>query len=384
MVRTLSDNALAYTPPHLDPLEARFLNALLTRAWPRDFDFFGTPCSFKADPWQVPFSPACCLDIQVRDETWQVLLSSASPMRLHPAGAAISEFADLPEALRLALFELSLSPVLGALADFFDLGAPPAILADSGVPADEFACSVSLTLSLPEEEVSIALRIPGHDAAEALLRRLLGKQRTRRPMPALLLAVSLETGFLSLTVPELAALRPADILLPESYPGLRGEVCLRLSPDLIVRCAVDNGRATVLGFEHSLSPPVHYETRRKEMAETSPEAAPQKDNAATEPPLAAQQAATDSGEAAREHEAAVPEISAALDTLEIAVTFELERRLMSIAEITALTPGYTFTLTADPGGPVTLRANGKSLGTGRLVEVGGALGVQITSLEREA
>ena len=69
-----------------------------------------------------------------------------------------------------------------------------------------------------------------------------------------------------------------------------------------------------------------------------------------------------------------------LDGLEMTVSFELGRQLMTVAEIAALTPGYTFALAADLTAPVQLRVNGQILGSGRLVDVGGALGVQLVSL----
>lgn len=349
----------AYTPPPLNPLEARFLNVLLTRDRPRGFDLFGKQCSFRADPWQAPFAPACGLDLEVRGETWRVLFSSSSPLGLHPAGARIAESPGLPEALRLALFELSLAPLLKFLADFFDFDKQPSILAENCEPMPGCACAVPLTLCLPDEDIAVALYIPGKASAEALLRRLGREKRTRRPVPALRLAVAFETGSMLLTAAELSALTTGDILLPARYPGCQGEFCLRLAPELGIRCALDNGRATVLGSEHGLPYLAEKETRSIQMADTLPD-------------TAAQEKADSS-----------PETSINLDALEVTVTFELERRLMSIAEIAALAPGYTFTLPADTSGPVTVRANGNTLGTGRLVDVGGVLGVQLVRLEQE-
>ena len=72
-----------------------------------------------------------------------------------------------------------------------------------------------------------------------------------------------------------------------------------------------------------------------------------------------------------------------LDNLEVTVAFELERRLMSLAEIAALTPGYTFPLAVDPSAPVTLRAGGQNIGSGRLVDLNGTLGVQIIAINTE-
>ncbi|MDR3175539.1 MAG: type III secretion system cytoplasmic ring protein SctQ [Desulfovibrio sp.] len=374
----------AYAPPPLSPLEARFLNVLLTRDWPQSFDLFGKPCSFKADPWQVPFAPACGLDLEVRGETWQALFSSAGFLELHPAGARIADSPGLPEALRLALFELSLAPILKSLADFFDLDKPPSILAENRETMSGFACAVPLSLCLPGENIAVALHIPGKASAEALLLRLDREKRKRNPTPALFLRVAFEAGSMLLTVPELSALKSEDILLPAAYPGCRGELCLRLAPEMGIRCAVDKGRATVLGFEYCPPGPAETETRRKDMADSPPDMTPQ-DKAAT-PEIRNRgegRSAPEAGSPTPGGGPAAPQAAISLDALEVTVTFELERRLMSVAEIAALTPGYTFILPVETNGPVTVRANGKPLGTGRLVDIGGVLGVQLIRLGQE-
>lgn len=66
--------------------------------------------------------------------------------------------------------------------------------------------------------------------------------------------------------------------------------------------------------------------------------------------------------------------------LELIVSFELERRLMSVQDISALSPGYTFAIGSDALSPVTVRVNGKAIGAGRLVDVQGVLDIQITEL----
>jgi type III secretion protein Q len=68
------------------------------------------------------------------------------------------------------------------------------------------------------------------------------------------------------------------------------------------------------------------------------------------------------------------------DDLEVAVSFELERKVMTVSELEALAPGRSFPLGTDPLSPVTLTVNGRALASGRLVELGGVLGVQITKL----
>ena len=357
----------AYIPPPLRVLEARFLNELLTRDWPRGSDLSGMPCSINADPWQAPFSPACGLRLEIWGETWHALFSSRTLLGLHPAGACLAETSDLPEALRLALVELSFAPVLRLLADVLNLDAHPAIVDEVTEIPEEFACSVPLSLCLPDETIAITLFIPGHETAETVLRRLAQEKRAQHPVPALCLSVALEIGSMRLTIPEISALRPEDILLPESFPLFREQVRIRLSPDTAVCCALDNEHATVLGLEYGLPWAVEKEMRRENMADTPSDAATPKEAAMPESPANA---------------ANFPESGINLDALEMTISFELDRRLMTIAEIASLTPGYTFTLPASPSGPVTVRANGKPLGTGRLVDVGGVLGVQLVSLEQ--
>ena len=55
--------------------------------------------------------------------------------------------------------------------------------------------------------------------------------------------------------------------------------------------------------------------------------------------------------------------------LEVTLTFELERRLMTVRDVETLAPGYTFAFGGDALAPVTLYANGKSVGKGRLVDL---------------
>ena len=357
----------AYTPPPLNALEAQFLNVLLTRDWPPGFELFGKPLSFAADPWQAPFAPACGVRLNVRGETWQMLCSSRTLLGLHPAGICLAEASDLPEGLRLALVELSLAPVLRLLADVFSLDTPPAVVDECLEISGDFACSVPLTLRLPDETIAVSLHIPSHAAAEAALRRLAQVQRIYNPASALCLSVALEVGTMRLSLAELSSLQVEYILLPESFALNQNQLCIRLSPEMGVRCALDNGHATVLGVEHGLPGPAEKETRRETMADPLSDATPGKEAAAPESPA---------------NGANAPENALNLGGLEVAVSFELDRRLMSLADIAALKPGYTFALPASPDSPVTIRANGKALGTGRLVDMGGVLGVQLVSLEQ--
>jgi type III secretion system YscQ/HrcQ family protein len=73
-----------------------------------------------------------------------------------------------------------------------------------------------------------------------------------------------------------------------------------------------------------------------------------------------------------------------IDALEITLTLELDERRITIGELAALGPGQVLDTAASPDAPVTIKAGGKAVGRGRLVEVGDSLGVLISSLELDA
>lgn len=65
------------------------------------------------------------------------------------------------------------------------------------------------------------------------------------------------------------------------------------------------------------------------------------------------------------------------DELTVDLTFELESRTITLADLKRLAPGYAFRLGTDPSAPVTVRANGRAVARGRLVDLGGPLGVEL-------
>ncbi len=360
--------AQTFAPPALNPLQARFLNALCTRIPLAAFKLHGADCVVAPDPWQTVFTPVCGLTVDVDGAAWRLEFASSGVLCLHQAGALAADAASLPQELRLALLELALQPLFAALADFLGLPAPLALRPEEAPAEAAFACAVPLLLHLPEESVAVRVLSPGREAAGAVLERLQGLPLAHRPVGSLLLPVSLEAGHARLSRQELHSLELEDIILPVAYPALQGEACLRVSPDRGIRCALQNNLATVLDF--ALTPPLEDEA----MNDTQPDAAVAE---ATAQEATAQEAPAQ--ENAAPATAALAE-QLNLDSLEVTLTFELERRLMSIAEIGALTPGYTFPLAVDPAAPVTLRVSGQTIGSGRLVDLNGTLGVQVTAI----
>ena len=343
-----------FRAPALSPLEAHVFNLLCTREQPWPLAVAGTPCMLEAACLTAPVPPVCAFDVVCGERTWRVELGSLRPLALHPALKDVPPDAALPETLQLAVLDLLAAP-LAELAQPF-LRVPLAIrncrmLTD----AEPAVCAVPLTLrvvagegaSQGEYPVPVRLCLPDRESALELVERLDALPRRRAlglagdvPVP-----VSLEAGRMRLSVRELSSLEPDDVLLPETYPALEGRLVLRLCAPARSRafaCSVAEGGATILSVLNPEEGPLPDETN------TAAGAAPSE--------------GVDTGE------------------LEVTLTFELERRLMTVRDVETLAPGYTFAFGGDALAPVTLHANGKAVGKGRLVDLNGTLGVQVISL----
>ncbi|MFC4160044.1 type III secretion system cytoplasmic ring protein SctQ [Chitinimonas lacunae] len=65
------------------------------------------------------------------------------------------------------------------------------------------------------------------------------------------------------------------------------------------------------------------------------------------------------------------------DQIPVRLTFDLGERSLTLAELRTLAPGHTFDLGRDPRHAVVIRANGRQVGEGELVEIDGRIGVAV-------
>ncbi len=341
-----------FRAPAFSPLEAHVFNVLCTRAQPWAVPLADRACTLEAAAFAVPFRPVCAFDVPCGERTWRGELGSLRFLALHPALADVPPEAALPPNLQLAVLELLAAPLLDRMQAFMEtpLAIRDARMTDAEEPA---FCAVPLTLRVPEASapagfipVPIRLCLPDRESALGLAERLdrLPRRRTKGGAAAVPIPVSLEAGRMRLVLNELAGLEQDDILLPETYPAREGLLTLRLCAASHARtfaCTVEGAAATITSVDSVLEEPM-------------PEATQTADAAPSE--------RADTGE------------------LEVTLTFELERRLMTVRDVETLAPGYTFAFGGDALAPVTLRANGKAIGTGRLVDLDGTLGVQVVTL----
>lgn len=69
-----------------------------------------------------------------------------------------------------------------------------------------------------------------------------------------------------------------------------------------------------------------------------------------------------------------------MDELNVLLTFEVGKQSITIKELETLRPGYIFQGSNPVDVPVDIKANGRAIGKGQLIDVGGRIGVQIMEL----
>lgn len=336
----LKQDLPSYRLPKLHQDQARLYNALCIRQSPWTFAVGNAKARFDILPETPVFAPAAALTLEIEGERWVVELSSLEVICRHPA---LAEFQDisgqLPETVQAALLDTLFHPLVDQVQQ--GLGTTVSLV-DVQIHPDSvqglFALGATMELSAYEDKpaLSMILRLVP-EKFEQILPRL-------RPLPlrqngifsAVLEDIPLETmleaGYLQLNVQEAACLAPGDVLLPDVWTLPEGKLLLRLPLGhagwMSASCSFHEGHA-------ELTSPLAFDTE------------PSMDD----------------------------DIKQDLD---VRLSFELERRTITVRELAALAPGYVFSLDADIQAPVTLRANGKAIGRGRLVDMGGTLGVQLT------
>lgn len=369
-----------FIPPALPPLQARLVNALVCRALPLSVPLDAgaeqpVSCMLSLNvaaataEQDVPFTPAAVLYLSSGEALWRLEWSSLEALALRPdltawrSALPVGEqtFARLPGELCLAVLERLLVPALQQLEPFLGCELRCTGTTQSGVVWGE---PLPLRLDLPGgEAVFLRLSWVEERAARYVLERLeqLPMRTEASPRFTGTLACPLEAGHMHLSADEAATLVPGDVLLPEGWAPEMPR--LRLPQGRALACRLGEGILSVLG---------------PDMGDPSREPAEKgSEDGMSEERLAPTGAVQGDGPAA---ESATVE-PASVGALELPVVFEIGRLHLRLDELAALVPGHTLALGGETPSPVVdIRVAGQLLAQGRLVDVGGMPGVQITRM----
>lgn len=335
----------SYKAPQLAPEKARIINCLcaLGRTW-------ALPFGLAQSNWELlgsshAFPAACAAVFRIGAQVWTARFSDETFLLCHPAFAADNDaFApeELPAEIRAAVLRALLASVTDRLQAA--LCVPVAIesvklASDAAVPSPiELNFRVTITDRPGKDDLSLFVALaPLHAAYASELADILAAmpKKTSPAFPkldALPLELAFESGYLDLNMNDARALETGDVLIPAVWFGSEGKLLLRLcsghTAPFSAFCSFADGKAV-------LEAPLSLDV---------------------EPSMAASE----------------------LNDVEIRLSFELDRTVITLGELSSLTPGHVFQLGCDIQTPVTIRANGKAIARGRLVDMDGTLGVQIS------
>lgn len=206
------------------------------------------------------------------------------------------------------------------------------------------SCSIPLKIEIPDDESAVNL---------ALLFENLEKINNEGLVRNLEVVLGFDIGYVTLKTRELKELSCGDILIPDVFLFDANTAYARLSDKYLV-FGLENGQGIFKGIKT-----VANEENKISMSDNTEETA-----------------VNDEVDSQLDTDAAVN-----TNDLNFEVAFEVDRRTLSYDEIVSLKPGSVLALSCSKQSPVSIKVNGKIVGTGRLVDLGDNIGVQITELK---
>lgn len=259
-----------------------------------------------------------------------------------PSFVAISVFRELPGELRSAALEIALEPLLTYAEEA--CGERVSVTAIRGphdtapMVAEESRQTYTWKFHVVSTEennlLGIGRFLAGPEALEVLdrlLRPLKPTVKARfRDLPA---ALAVETARMQITVTELRGLQPGDVICP-GIAHNTDQVWIRVPGGPRIPGRLREDHVIVEGGWMQ-------EDNENERNETD---------------------------------------MLQVDELPVDMTFELGRLTIPLSRLESVDQGYTFTLGGLSRSDVIIRANGRCIGRGELVQVGEEMGVRITNL----
>ncbi len=334
-----------YEPPQIPLQTALLFNSLCIRQSPWEIPSGSAVCSAEILPVPADFTADCSAEFTAGGIPCTLELSGTGFLNFHialsPADASpVPGFdeSSFPVEVREAIFHSMLSAALRRMEQSSGIHAALTSVRIGRHPAQTGAQAIGFMLTFTDGSASplvIFARItfPEEDRIPELAAMLRGMPVRRNgflsaPLKGAHVELGFEAGCVRLPPDDASALEPGDVLVPEtwSYPKtLKAVLWHGTGRRLAGECSCGENEAT-------LTTPLTEDTIME--------------NA--------------------EHK-----------ELELLLSFELERRPITISDLEEITPGHAFPLSCGMDSPVTIRANGKAIAQGRVVDISGTLGVQI-------
>ncbi len=336
---------MSYPPlsirPHPQPVRrpefVRLANRIAGHRRSLAFQWNGRTVELVFSALDQPLHGAWTLGLELGGHPLNLVLSRLPEIAwISPTLAGI-DLRDLPEELACGLIEACFGEILDALAkqgvDVRVTSAQPL------APTETVEECLQWSLNRGEETGWMHGHLHGADAALEHLATLLQRVRVCAQPQEEHLPVALHfiAADLHLPLAELRRVALHDVLLADGKPFLAGRVCQIHAGPRVLGEATMNQQTFTLTHLHPATPLM--------------------DAAPANPAL---------------HD---------FDDLEIHLTFSVGSTVSTVGELRGLAPGFVFELPHLAGEGVSILANGKVIGKGEWIEVGGRTGIRVTELQ---
>jgi len=321
------------------PEEAGLANLLATRHPSILASLRGEQIAFELAIAGQPLPRSIGVGLAIEGRRLRIDISEPTFRQLSAPWAVDQDIGQLPAALRLALLSAALAPLVDGLRA---LSGMDFRVTDDVVSAPLRGLALAMWQAPRERELPDAvLHLDGPALAGliAVLERL-PPAPAAPPSPELPVALTIAYGTTRLSVRELRALEPGDVLLipPGPDPG-QPPMILRQARRPLAAAHFEDGRFVI---DRLMEDP---------MSEIDP-------MDVEESPIRIQDP----------------------DEIEVRIDFELSRISLPLGELRNIRPGYSFELDVPAPGSVRIVSGGREIGRGELVRIGDRLGVRVTEL----
>lgn len=296
------------------------------------------PAVLEVFPRAAAFAPVAEMSVTVDGHPWRAYFENRTLLTLHPlfSEQAIRDVA--PESLPEPLLGLVAEALCGVFTKGFSALSGAVVTASDfrGGDGRTVSAPFSLSLAAGDKKTRILLRPEESsplDAALALVERLRSVAAKDADfltgvLPTLPFRLERRAGSLRLSASAYADLAAGDVLVPDEWFGA-DDVCVEIASAgkqlLAASARMEDGRVCLAEEFHPLE-------------ET---------------------------------------VMDAVEELTVELSFTLEERLVTLGELSRMREGTVLPLAVDPQAPVTIRANGRRVAKGRLVDLNGTLGVEL-------
>ena len=357
----------------VDPQKVYYDNLIIGRQRNGSFFVNGNQLRFIFTHKKNSYKPAYFFKIKLSDHyLW------ASLENMPPVSALSEDFQDidinsLPDEIRPVILESACKNLVSAIED--ELGITLSLEELQSSPPDSlFNQELQFLVNIDGHNNPIRGRLhmdsPAFEFIATLLERsnFVRKYRFMSVETSLSVVLSIETFSLK----EFNTLHAGDIIILKNQSFFEDGNCrVVLGGKLIYSSIFQDGNVTLGSF---MDEKIDNENLPDESDELSD------DESLEDLDLPSSHTELDEDEELLESESDI-EIPSEMGDIPINLVFEVGQKRISLEELQTLKSGYTFELDNPANLPVTIRANGKPIGTGELLKIGEHVGVRVASFK---